>query len=293
MIFPPRRLLTGMTLLLAVFAGGCVAQTRYVQTRDALVREQAGHHETAEQLHATGVMLVATERERDDAARVLHDRQEQVRLAEQKLAELELDVNVAAQEREEAVRLVEQLRGELGRVAGHLRAFSDQRDALQSALDAAEGRLHQLAEMEREAAQRSMLVRDLALALHRPVATGEVELAVVEGRPVLRVPTARVFPETSAEVVDPDGDALLAAVAQVASSHPGVSIHLTELGVVPGPEASAARLGEVSSRLVDHGVARSQILVAVPPTERAELAQAMGDAEPGRLELQLLVAAGS
>ncbi len=289
----PTGLLRASAVLFAIGASGCVTQTRYVETRDALVREQAGHHETASQLRHLGDRLITAELERDEAVREAVARQARLDRKEQRLAQLRMDVDVAAQQREEAARLVEQLRGELARVADHLRTFSDQRDSLRSALDAAEDKLARLAEVEQEAAARAVMVRDLALALHRPVATGEVELAVVEGRPVLRLPAARVIPAADAAGVDPDGDAMLAAVARVAAAHPGVSVHVTEVGQVEATEGPEARLGRVSDRLVEHGLAQSQVLVEVPPVERSELAKALGEAEPGRIELQLLIAAGS
>jgi hypothetical protein len=288
-----RGLLLAGTVLLATGTTGCVAQTRYVEVRDALVREQAGHHETASQLRETGDRLIVVEQERDQARREVGSRQARLDRNEQRLAQLRMDLDVAAQQREEAGRIVEQLRGELARVADHLRTFSDQRDTLRTALDAAEGKLARLAEVEREAAARAVVVRDLAVALHRPVATGEAELALVEGRPVLRLPAARVVPTTDAAGVDPDGDAMLAAVARVAAAHPGVSVHVTEVGIVGASEAPEARLERVSARLVQHGLAQSQVLVEVPPPERSELAKALGEAEPGRIEFQLLVAAGS
>ena len=257
----------GAVLFAAIAAGGCVVQSHYVKTRDALVREQAGHHETASQLRDTGERLIAAERERDLALSELQAGKQHIRLAEQRLAQLELDIDVAAQKRQEATQLVEQLQGELGRAAGHLQTFSAQRDALRAALDAAEDKLHRLADVEREAVKRAVVLRDLALALHQPVATGEVELVVVDGRPVLRVPAARVFPAATPENVDPDGDAVLAAVAKVAQAHPGVVIHVTETGVVEAPGAAEARLGQVSSRLIEHGVERSLVLVEVPPSE--------------------------
>jgi len=288
-----RNLLFAGAVLLAVGSGGCVAQNRYVEARDALVREQAGHHETALQLRTTGDRLIAAEQDRDEAIREASERRERLDRTEQRLAQLRMDFEVAAQERQEAARLVEQLRGELGRVAEHLRAFADQRDALRTALDAAEGKLARLAEVERDAADRAVVVRDLALALHRPVAAGEVELTVVEGRPVLRLPAARVVPGPNPANLDPDGDALLAAVAHVAAAHPNVSVHVTEVGVVEAEEGPEARLARVSDRLVQHGVAQSQVLVEVPSAERRELAEALGETEPGRIELQLLLSAGS
>ncbi len=279
-----------VVLAAALGTGACVSQQHYVETRDALIREQAGHHETTLQLRETGGRLAAVERERDQARREAEARRERLERTEGRVAQLQLDVDVAAQQREEAARLVDQLRSELARVGTHLRAFSDQRDALRTALDAAEDRLTQLAAVENRAAARAVVIRDLAVALHRPVATGEVELAVVDGRPVLRLPAARVFPVPDGEGVDPEGDAMLKVVADVASAHPGLSIHLTEVGVVRATGAPATRLGQVSARLIEYGVERSQVIVEVPPEERAELAQALGEGEPGRIELALLVA---
>ena len=284
---------TGALLVMALIASGCVVQSRFVTTRDALVREQAGHHETTRQLANTGERLIAAQSERDAALQKLRAQEQEIRSDEQRISQLELDAEVAEQKRDEAAQLVEQLRDELERVADHLRAFSDQRDALKTALEAAEARVQRLAEVEQEADERAVLVRDLALALHRPVATGEAELAVVDGRPVLRLPTTQIFPGDTADSVTSDGAAMLAAVARVASAHPDVAIHLTEAGTATAPGAPEARLGRVSSCLVEHGVARSQILVDVPPVERAKLAEALGEAEPGRIELELYVATGS
>ena len=285
--------IAGVVLVLSVTATGCVAQGRFVETRDALIREQAGHHETTRQLEGTGELLITAQSERDAALQKLRVQEQRIQRDEQRIAQLELDAQIAAQKRDEAGRLVEQLRDELERVASHLRTFSVQRDALETALEAAEARVQRLAEVEQEADERAVLVRDLALALHRPVATGEAELVVVAGRPVLRLPTTRVFPGDTADSVASEGTVMLAAVARVATAHPGVAIHLTEAGTTKAPGAPEARLGRVSSCLVEHGVPRSQVLVEVPPVERAELADALGEAEPGRIELELDVASGS
>lgn len=119
--------------------------------------------------------------------------------------------------------MVEQLRGELARVGDHLRTYSDQKQALSAALSAAEARSKRLEEAEKRHVELSATVRDVALALHEPLAAGELALAAHEGKTELNIPRAKLL--TSGEV-HAGGTKLIAALTKVAALHPKSRIEL-------------------------------------------------------------------
>ena len=275
--------------LLGAGSVGCVAQSQYVETRDALVREQAGHHETVSQLASLGADLKRLQEERDVAQAKLANQEAKLRAAEQLLAQLRLDVHRAAQEREAANELVEQLRTELGRVGTHLRAYSEQRDAVQASLEAAEAKLAELANVERDAAQRASMVRDLSVALHEPVSAGKLELVLVEGAPALRIDRHQFYRGPAFEEPAPEGEAVLAAVAQVAMAHPEATVQVSEVGTARD-EGQSSRLEGLSRRLVAQGVAASHVVVTTPQAGGDDLAKTLGETGPARVELVILPA---
>ncbi|MEZ4226593.1 MAG: hypothetical protein R3B13_36940 [Polyangiaceae bacterium] len=169
------------TLLLPLLAGCVVPQTRYEEARSAISVEQEAHRSTLEQLSKVSNDLAKAEQ-------ALRTREQRLEEREQKIAEVSLAESVAVQEKESATDLVEQLRGELSRVADHLRAFADDKQRLGDALKAMTERAERLAAAEQSVATRAGLVRDLSLALHQPLTLGSLELGTHEGRVELLIP---------------------------------------------------------------------------------------------------------
>jgi hypothetical protein len=253
------------TVAWAAAASGCVVPAaRYDQASSSLRVEQSSHRRTLRQLHQAHAELQSAQAR---SARVqARERQTQARLEElqQLAAQTELDASLVAQEREEAARLVEQLRGELERVGEHLRSYADDRAALGQALERAQERVARLVEIERNVAFRALVVRDLTLALHEPLATGEYALLVEEGQVVLQVPATRVFiNDTTA--LHPETVRLFAALAAVVMRHGSGRIAITELGsIVRTQRELAVRLRSVLHGLTDQGLAEASVTIAIP-----------------------------
>lgn len=203
---PARKL--AFVLLLGVVAG-CVPVTRFEETQSAAQVEMAGRHraerETAqlraenEQLRASMQRQGASLDERGDA-----------------LAQAELDKTNQGKERADAEGMVEQLRGELARVGGHLQAYHADKQKLEATLAAEAARGRALARLS----------RDVALSLPEPIATGEYRLDAEAQQVVLRVPREKLLAEDGA--VKPEADVLLKAVARLLTLHPESKLRLED-----------------------------------------------------------------
>jgi flagellar motor protein MotB len=220
--------------------------------------EQTAHRQTSRELNRARHQL-----RRAQAA--IDERAHQLAETEQLLAQARLEVGVVAQARQQAAQLVDQLRVELGRVGDHLRSFSEENQELGEALASTQARVERLATLERSVAFRFSVVRDLALALSEPLATGDYELSVVAGRVVLRVPAQRVFAADGNEI-RPDALGLLAAVGRVGRRHSTSRVSITERGGQSDPDQVelALRLEQVSERLVAQGFAEDRVLIVLP-----------------------------
>jgi hypothetical protein len=250
---------------------GCVPQTRYEEARSATRIEQEAHRRTQATLVEIGRKLDQTQVE-------LGQREQRLEKMEQDLAEAKLNADVAGTERQNALDLVETLRADLGRTGDHLRVFADEKSKLAGALDAAKARAEKLASCEQEASENAAVIRDLSVLLAEPIATGAVELQIVEGRPVLRFPSN----EIGAEAIQPTGKKVLAAVAKVTQLHPETRVRIGESGAANGAEPGAARLKRISDQLAAQGL----------KAERVELrpgAPAKPDAPKGESTLEISV----
>jgi hypothetical protein len=106
--------------------------------------------------------------------------------------------------------------------------------------------------------------------LAEPIGTGAVELAIVEGRPVLRFPSS----EIGAEATQPTGKKVLAAVAKVTQLHPETRVRIGESGAPAGNEPPATRLKRISDQLAQQGLKAERVELrpggAQKPGEKAE-----------------------
>lgn len=258
---------------LAVSSTACmVPATRYDEARSALAMEQQANRETGARLYQMEARVAALQAEIDKRKHELEARDERI-------AQSQLDTSIASRKEQDASELVDQLREELQRVGDHLRAFADQKQELSQALDAADARIKRLSEAEREASERALVVRDLSLLLRDAIATGDVELAMSDGRPVLRVPAARVFDDE--HKIKPEAEPLLAAVARVSQLHPGASVIIAERGTAASEtaEQSTLALRSISDALAAKGLAASRVTIDAPATHDAPpQATAAGDA---------------
>lgn len=258
-------------LLCTLVAPGClVPAARYEEARSAAQVEQEAQRRTQRELSRAAS-------ERDAARAELRTRERRIEKLESELAEAALATDVAGSERRYALELVEQLRGELLRTGDHLREFAGDRNRLADALKSAETRARGLAACEADAADNAGIVRDLAVELHQPIRSGEVDLEVVDGVPLLRIDSQ----ELAGEVPDTTGRTLLAALVRVSQKHAHARVRIREVGKVPDGVDRAKRLRRVSDALAALGLA----------AERVELAPAdeKGSGAPS-LELALYAA---
>lgn len=251
--------LTLPLVFLALGSAACVVPaTRYDEARSALALEQAANRQSSQRLYAMEAKVASLQAELDK-------RQRDIDAQGAKIAQTELDTSVASRKEEDAEQMVDQLRGELERVGDHLRAFADQKEELAQALDAAEARAKRLSEAEHAASERALVVRDLSLLLRDPIATGEIDLVMVEGRPTLRISSARVLDDKGD--VRPEAKPWLAAVARASRLHPGSTVSIAERGHAEGETAaaSAVGLGHISDALAAEGLAAGRVTLDVPP----------------------------
>ena len=157
---------------------------------------------------------------------------------EQALSQAELDSSTQGKQREEAEGLVEQLRGELARVGGHLQAFHDDKQKAEASLGAEAARGRAL----------SRLTRDLALALAEPVATGEYTLDVEQGVLVLRVPRDKLLANGGG--VKPEAESLLKAVSRIMQLHKETKLRVEDASA-PG---DAVAVSQLVTALGEHAV---------------------------------------
>jgi hypothetical protein len=248
-------------LVAATGLTGCfVPESKYDQAVHTLRAEQSAHRETAERLYQMEQKLAY-------ANGILEKEHAKLSAQETTLAQSELDVQVAATEREDASRMVDQLRGELARVGDHMRAFSEQKSNLETALVAAESRAAQLEQLERDFAIKSLLVRDLTFALHDDVGTGDAAISVIEGDVHVRLDAAKLFDGISLRPEQARAlQRIAAAVGPVGRTRVAVTEHPAE-GYQP--EDALVRLQGVADVLSESGIPFERVTLALPSERSA------------------------
>lgn len=189
----PRQL--ALLLVLGVFSG-CVPVTRFEETQSAAQVEMEGRRRSEYQVSQLQAELAELRQRMQQQSQAIDER-------EQALSQAQLDSSTLGKQREDAEGMVEQLRGELARVGGHLQTFHDGQQKLEAALavEAARGRA------------LSRLSRDAALSLGEPLATGEYTLDAEQGSVVLRTPRDKVLADDGS--VKPEAEPLLKAVSRL------------------------------------------------------------------------------
>lgn len=210
-----------LLLLLGVFSG-CVPATRFEETQSAAQVEMEGRRraeQRAQELQAENAELRAKEQR---SAQALDER-------EQALSQAQLDSSTVGKQRQEAEGMVEQLRGELQRVGGHMQAFNDEKHKLEATLgvEAARGR------------ELAALSRDLALSLAEPIATGEYTLDPEQNAIVLRLPRAKLTNDDGS--VKPEAEPVLKVVARVLQLHKTAKLRVEDSSA-PGDALAVQRL---------------------------------------------------
>jgi hypothetical protein len=177
---------------------------------------------------------------------------------DQALSQAQLDSSTQGKQRQDAEGMVEQLRGELLRVGGHLQAFHADQQKLEAALtsEAARGR------------ELSRLARDAALAFPEPIATGDYTLDPEQGAIVLRVPREKLLTEDGS--VKPEAEAVLKVVARLMQLHKTAKLRLEDSSAAGDPLAVSRLVTALTERAV--AAERFEPLAAQPDASASSAA---------------------
>jgi hypothetical protein len=216
-----------LALAVTVFAlAGCVPVTRFEEVQSAAQVEMDGRHRAEyriTQLQAENAALLASAQEKSRAM------EQQVEQRDDALAQAELDKATQGKERSDAQGMVEQLRGELARVGGHLQSYHDGQKKLEEELQAETARGRAL----------SRITRDVALSLAEPLTTGSYWLDSEPRHVVLRVPREALLTQDGS--VRPEAAALLKSVQHLLVLHPESKLRVEDLSA-PGDAVAASRV---------------------------------------------------
>lgn len=218
-------------LLLVGVLSGCVPITRFEETQSAAAVEMEGRRRSEYEATQLKTENEALRAQMQQQSRALDDR-------EQALSQAQLDSSTQGKQRQDAEGMVEQLRGELARVGGHLQSFHEDQKKLETALtsEAARGR------------ELSRISRDAALAMPEPIASGEYTLDAERGAIVLRVPRAKVLGDDGS--VKPEAEPLLKVVARLMQLHKQARLRVEDSGAAGDPMAVARLLSALTERAV-------------------------------------------
>jgi hypothetical protein len=225
----------------------CVPATQYEEAKSAGQVETAGRQRAEAELIATRAKLDAANAE-------LSERDAKLAATEESVSESKLENSVALKERDEATGLVDQLRGELGRVGDDLRSYAQQKADLEKSLAAAETSKKELEHGDARTVALARLTRDLTSALGERVLSGDVAIDVVGGKVVLSAPSELWFAD-DAKLIS-GADALLVAVARVLALHADTSLEVTPSGAA---DLAAQRGQALVAALGAKGVAADRV----------------------------------
>ncbi|HEY6722814.1 MAG TPA: hypothetical protein VI197_02250 [Polyangiaceae bacterium] len=250
------RAAAGLTLLL--IASGCVSQSAFEEAQSAAEVERAAHQRAAARLAEVEGSYSGLESD-------LQRREAALAEQERRLAEADLSLKLAHQERDASGQLVDQLRGELARVGDHLRAYSEQKDRLTEELRVAEGRSRQQGEGTERVARIASVVRDLSLLEGPAIHAGSVLVGSDGHDPVLSAPALALG---SGSTLSGDAQRIVKALARLAELHPYARFVISET-VLKAEARDPARLRALSEALIGLGVASGRVAVALPEDDSA------------------------
>jgi hypothetical protein len=255
-----------------------VPQNRYDEVSAKLHNEEGLRRKSEAELARVSAEVVRL-------SQTLDGREQSLQAREGDLAKAQLDAERISREKTDAVELVEQLRGELGRVGEHLREYSGRKQELEAALSKAEARAKELEATERDLATKVLVMRDVTLALAESVASGKVVITTVEGKPTVRFDAGEVFSGKGAEL-KPEMTSMLERIAATVAPRGDVHLELSDLSTeTPTPEDRIARLERVADVFSGKGIGFERLGFAVTPAEDAappKVAAPAPPAEPGK-----------
>jgi hypothetical protein len=254
----PRISRTALMLAATLGASGCVVSASRYNEAVALTEQTKAELRLVETRHA--------EQQRAEAQRC----EQRIAELEQHIAESRYEASVAKQELEHEQGMVTQLRGELERVANHLREYSERNRHLSDTVTELEQRGLDLARAQAEAEEQNVLLRDLGAALKDDVQGGVVELEVSDLGPIVRLSAARTF--TRANTLRDAGKRALVDLARVVIASSGRRLELRWEGAARNDAERKARLEQIALALVSGGLDRKTIQIvpeAAPAPARA------------------------
>jgi hypothetical protein len=255
----PRQLV--LLLTLGTFAG-CVPATRFEEAQSAAQVEMEGRRRAELQLSQLNAENAELRAQAQKQSQTLDER-------EQALSQAELDSSTLGKQREDAAGMVEQLRGELARVGGHLQSFHDDQQKLQSALAAGAARGRALARLS----------RDAALSMAEPIATGEFTLDAEQSSIVLRVPREKLLSDDGS--VKPEAEPILKNVVRLMQLHKQAKLRVED----SAREGDAIAVSRLVSALTERAVAAERFEPLAAKPEAAPDSATAGAPNPGPAEV--------
>ncbi|HEX4476448.1 MAG TPA: hypothetical protein VH142_15280 [Polyangiaceae bacterium] len=256
---------TALLLATACF----VPQNRYDEAVTKLHTEQAAHADAEARIAETRAELTRI----DEALRA---REQSLTAKEDDLAASKLDVERVSTERDDAAALVEQLRGELGRVGENLHEYSDQKRELESALTEAEARAKRVDALAAASDEKMAVMRDLTLSLGESLANGKVLLTATDGKPTVRFDAHEAYGDNGQ--LSPESSATLKRVGAVLAHHAGALASLAERSTNPsGPDDRADHLRQVALALAQAGVHADRVALVPAPLSSSDAQRGEND----------------
>ena len=190
----------------------------------------------------------------------LSEAQKQLERFERDAGQGAYDLALVTRERDDAQALVEQLRGELERIADHLRQYAGRNSELAQSLSEVESRVKELTELEAEAQQSAEVLRDLALLSRDEVTAGHITLEL-EG--VVAVMALRAEFLMAGEQLSARAQRIAQGVAQVV-----IPVQSRRLQVAYAEVAETQRAALVMVQaLMDSGLPAERLSTSVLPND--------------------------
>ncbi len=284
--------------LVASAVSGCVvSKARYDEVRS--------QHQVEAEARADAQRQLATlqDQHKDALARLgmvesqlqaseakLQDSRQDLDARAQALAEVEHEHEVTQRKHEDAEARVDQLREELARVATHLGTFAEERnriagerDQLSEQIDALSVRMAELEAKVIGSKVRSLLVRDISVALHAPLSKQVVRLGVTSDAVVLTTRADSLFVANKTSLTA-SGKKLITEIGEILQGR-SEALELEELPAGRNSSGRVERLGAVAKQLAAAGVAAERVVFDARSAERDKAPSQTSDATERHLRI--------
>jgi DNA repair exonuclease SbcCD ATPase subunit len=250
----------------ALVVSACVVWKDDYDVMAAKYRNEAAAHEAAKvdlAKRAEEVMALQEKVLRLELS--LADSRQRLDKNAESLAEAEHQYGIVEQQKQSATELVEQLRAEQERLATHLKAYASdraeldaERERLSQQLISAEQRVQALADSQKRAQRRLVLVRDLSQRLQSEIDRKQAALLFDGDVVVVRLESASVFrkaaiSEGGKRLIAATGKALIASDASLNEAQPSYVV-LSQWEKGTKLRDSEDRLAQVAKLLIAEGV---------------------------------------